>query len=158
MVSCIVCRRRLVVEGIPEGIAALRRDSALEIRMYGDRITYKRNRRRLMEVRRQHACVTPSTLASLGWDNRRVVSSCVRACVQVVLCTQSPLVGKPLSSTAFRDMYQSTAVGIRCTNVPSSAKNSVDESRCECHSKGGVSSGPPTHLFSLPQTIDLTLP
>jgi hypothetical protein len=64
MAARVVSPHRLVVEGIPEGIAALRRDSALEIRMYGDRITYKRNRRRLMEV--MHALKGVDSCAAKG--------------------------------------------------------------------------------------------
>jgi hypothetical protein len=41
---------RIVACGLPEGIAALRRDPSVDLVLYGDRITYKRPRRRLLEV------------------------------------------------------------------------------------------------------------
>jgi hypothetical protein len=41
---------RIIVKGLPVGIAALRRDPGVELIMFGDRITYKRPRRRLLEV------------------------------------------------------------------------------------------------------------
>lgn len=40
----------LIFYGIPEGIAQMRRDRSLELKMFGDRITRKRYRRRLIEA------------------------------------------------------------------------------------------------------------
>lgn len=41
---------RIVVKGLPEGIAALRRDANVDLVLFGDRVTFKRQQRRLIEV------------------------------------------------------------------------------------------------------------
>ena len=39
-----------MVKGLPEGIAALRRDANVDLVLFGDRVTFKRQQRRLIEV------------------------------------------------------------------------------------------------------------
>ncbi len=47
--SCRPCR--MIFEGLPEGIASMRRDRGTELMMFGERILTARHQRRLIEVR-----------------------------------------------------------------------------------------------------------
>jgi hypothetical protein len=64
--------------GLPEGIAEKRRDLSVCVRMFSERITHKRYRRRLIEVRGTVTLHTHDPSTDVGLHAR--VHACVHAC------------------------------------------------------------------------------
>ena len=119
---------RLLMVGLPEGIAHFRRDLSVELCMFGDRITAKRYRRRLMEVRcAQRLFVSFPLFWFVARRGRRrdVACGAVALWWQVVISQTSPLVGVPLGSPEFRDHFSATVVAVR-PDVLFHAKPTVD--------------------------------
>ncbi len=58
------------MKGLPEGIAALRRDCNVDLVLFGDRVTFKRQQRRLIEVgggdQSVHPCWPPACVGHHG--------------------------------------------------------------------------------------------
>jgi hypothetical protein len=125
---CLV--NRILVNGLPEGIAALRRDDAIDMVLFGERVTYKRLRRRLIEVSvslNRSTCVSVrvcvSALISLAVvytssDGYMMVTFAFL--LQVVLSHESPMIGKQLGDALFSTLYDATPSGLRVSRKLSS--------------------------------------
>jgi hypothetical protein len=121
---------RVVVKGVPCAIAAMRRDGdGVNLRLYGERITYRRNRRRLIEVGYRVVVTQLSSDEAPSWreactreqwiivntgDHLRAFTHLPGVChVQVVLSHDSPLIGRKLTDPLFKAIYGATPVGVR---------------------------------------------